>query len=113
VIPVCVLPDTPVVEMVVACAHHHSQKGFEFYQPELGVEHSVPRHMFGWRYHGHVSYSLVIPQHLPLLTVPIAVEHEEGHSRVGYWLEHLHLEPIVGHHDGFNLLTDRSRVDSL
>ena len=44
--PIGILPNSPVIDMIVAGADHNSQERCKFYKPKFGMKHSIPLVVF-------------------------------------------------------------------
>jgi hypothetical protein len=106
-IPVGILPDRPIQDMVVACAHNNSEKGLELDKPQLRVEYSIAIVPFGRRYHSHTLIPLILFDYFSLGLVAHPIDHEERHLRPGYRVKDLHFKPVVGYHNDLDVLAHR------
>ena len=108
-IPICILPDSPVIKMIIGSANHNSQKMFELDQPQFRMKNSISPHIIlRRRYHSHIPNTFIPPNNFALLAAfVVSVENKKRDATFTNRIEYLHFEPIVCYHYRFNLFTYR------
>ncbi len=106
VVPICILPEGPISQVMITSADDYSQEGGKLDQPQLGVEDAVPHVGLGGRDQREVVVTSVLSSEKTVFLVALSVHNDEGHIAAQDRFEDFGLVAVSGDEECLHALAD-------